>query len=229
MTTSDKPIYFYSPGACSFGGIVVSEWLGLPYELCRVDSKLRSSDAYKEINPLGKVPALKVGQHLLAENAAILPYLAWQKPEAGLMPDAHDFQYNVMSQWLSYLSSIFHIAFSPLFAPGAYIDDAKEFDRIKAVGIVNVKKKYAFMEQHFAENERMLGKQKTILDPYFYGMARWGNNFFSIEKEFPNVARFMKLMEQDKAVQFALGIEKEEAVTSPSGAFQGHIALDKVV
>ena len=222
------PLFFYSQGACSFGGMVVLEWLALPYQLCRVDPALRATDAFKRVNPQGKVGALKVDDHVLSENLAILCYLAWQKPEAGFMPDCEAFEYNVMNQWFSYLASGFHVAFGPLFGPGKYIEDEKYFDLVSAAGVKSIRKQYEFMNAHLAKNEYILGKQKTILDPYFYGLARWGGKFFDIQKEYPNVARHMALMEKDPAVQFALATEKGEDAKSPSGAFKGHVDLEKV-
>ena len=219
------PVLFYSPNACSFGSIVVAEWLGLPYQLCRVEGKLRSTEAFKRINPLGKVGALKVGDHLLAENFAILTYLVWQKPGTNLTPSHDDLNYHVMNQWLSYLASGFHVAFSPLFGVARFSDDENDFERIKAAGVKNVRKQYDYVNNHLANNDYFMGKQKTILDAYFYGLARWGKNFFDVEKDYPHVARHQKLMEQDKAVQFALAIEKGEDVKSPSGAFEGHVDL----
>ncbi len=44
------------------------------------------SDAYRAINPMGKVPAIKHGQAVVTECAAICAYLADVFPEAGLAP-----------------------------------------------------------------------------------------------------------------------------------------------
>ena len=49
---------------------------GEPYELCRVEREVRGSDAFKNINPRGQVPALRVGDRTLVEADAILVHLA---------------------------------------------------------------------------------------------------------------------------------------------------------
>ena len=43
-------------------------------------------DGYREINPLGKVPALRAGGRVVTETPAIICYLADLYPQAGLAP-----------------------------------------------------------------------------------------------------------------------------------------------
>ncbi|MFC6980781.1 hypothetical protein [Microbulbifer taiwanensis] len=50
------PVLFYGvPSGCSFGSIVALEWLGKPYQLCRVEMpEAATSDSYRRINPWRK-------------------------------------------------------------------------------------------------------------------------------------------------------------------------------
>lgn len=43
----------------------------------------------------------------------------------------------------------------------------------------------------------MLGTQRTILEPYFFAMARWGENFLDISENYPDVARHLDMMWTD--------------------------------
>src|SRR5580698_9766966 len=69
---------YYAPGACSMASHIVLEESGEKYEPKKVDlaGGEQRTEAYLKINPLGRVPALRLddGQPL-TENTAILPYL----------------------------------------------------------------------------------------------------------------------------------------------------------
>lgn len=63
------------------------EELGQPYETVLLDygTTMKGPD-YLAINPMGKVPAIKHGDQVVSECAAICAYLADAFPQAGLLP-----------------------------------------------------------------------------------------------------------------------------------------------
>lgn len=67
------------------------EEVGAPYrtELIGYGAPMKSAD-YRAINPMGKVPALRHGEAVITECAAICAYLADAFPEAGLAPSPKD-------------------------------------------------------------------------------------------------------------------------------------------
>src|SRR5260370_30074979 len=72
---------YYAPGACSMASHIVLEESGEKYEPKKVDlaGGEQRTEAYLKINPLGRVPALRLDNgEPLAENTAILPYLGKQ-------------------------------------------------------------------------------------------------------------------------------------------------------
>ncbi|QTF91501.1 HTH domain-containing protein [Halomonas sp. BM-2019] len=82
-----KLIFYTHP--LSRGGIVhwMLEELGVPYSLVTLEygAAMKTPD-YLAINPLGKVPAIRHGETVVTEAAAICAYLADTFPEAGLAP-----------------------------------------------------------------------------------------------------------------------------------------------
>ena len=63
------------------------EEVGCPYSAEVVDfGPPMQTPAYRTISPLGKVPALRHGEQVVSECAAICAYLADAFPEAGLAP-----------------------------------------------------------------------------------------------------------------------------------------------
>lgn len=64
------------------------EEIGVPYttEVLAYGPAGMKSPAYLKINPMGKVPALRRGDLVITENAAICAWLADAYPKAGLAP-----------------------------------------------------------------------------------------------------------------------------------------------
>ena len=85
---SESSLTFYT-NPRSRGRIVrwMLEEVGRPYatEILEYGSTMKS-DAYLAVNPMGKVPALRHGDTVVTECAAICAYLADAFPAAGLAP-----------------------------------------------------------------------------------------------------------------------------------------------
>src|SRR6185312_13672265 len=83
-----KELVFYT-NPMSRGRIVrwMLEEVGQPYrtELLQYADSMKAP-AYLAINPMGKVPAIRHGDVVVTEGAAICAYLADAFPEAGLAP-----------------------------------------------------------------------------------------------------------------------------------------------
>src|ERR1700753_3225313 len=83
-----KELVFYT-NPMSRGRIVrwMLEEVGQPYrtEILQYASSMKSPE-YLAVNPMGKVPAIKHGEVVVTEGAAICAYLADVFPEAGLAP-----------------------------------------------------------------------------------------------------------------------------------------------
>ena len=63
------------------------EEIGRPYRVEMLDyGTTMKAPAFLAINPMGKVPALRHGEVIVTEGAAICAYLADTFPEAGLAP-----------------------------------------------------------------------------------------------------------------------------------------------
>lgn len=67
------------------------EEIGEPYDTQILDyATTMKSDEYLAVNPMGKVPAVRHGDKVVTECAAICLYLADAFPRAGLAPDPSD-------------------------------------------------------------------------------------------------------------------------------------------
>src|SRR5438128_1914159 len=76
MNSSMYQLYF-SPGSCSLVIHCLLEEMGVPFEARRIDLEAREhhGEAYRRINPKGKVPALVTPDGVLTECAALIEHL----------------------------------------------------------------------------------------------------------------------------------------------------------
>src|ERR1700686_2140811 len=83
---------YWSPRSRSFSALWLMEETGQPYErvLTDISKGAQKTPEYLAITPMGKVPALKDGEAVLAESAAICAYVAERYPQAKLAPPPGD-------------------------------------------------------------------------------------------------------------------------------------------
>lgn len=77
------------------------EELGVPYQTELLDyGTTMKAPAYLAINPMGKVPAIRHGDVVVTEGAAICAYLADVFPDAGLSPPPGSDERGAYYRWL---------------------------------------------------------------------------------------------------------------------------------
>lgn len=199
---------YYSPGACSQSPHIVLCELGLPHELEQVDFRTHTTASgkdYRDVNPNGYVPALELedGQ-VLTEGAAIVQYLAEQKPEAGLLPPAGSVDRARVFQWLTFTSSELHKSFSVLFNPAS----AEEW---KAQARKMLEKRLAYVERALSSHEYLVGDRFTVADAYLFVVLGWAE-MMQIDTG-PAVQAYRQRISARPAVQQAL--QAEGILTNP--------------
>jgi glutathione S-transferase len=112
MSKDPRITLFYSPQTRATGARVLLEELKAPYDLHVLNMKTgeQRQPAYLAINPLGKVPAVRVNDTLVTEQGAIYLYLADLFPEAGLAPALTDPDRGAYLRWLFIYGSCFEPA-----------------------------------------------------------------------------------------------------------------------
>lgn len=91
---------------------ILFEELGVPYDVRVLDLKRgdQRDAAYLAVNPMGKVPALRHGDVLVTEQAAILMYLADLYPARALAPAPDDPLRGAYLRWMLFHGSAFEPA-----------------------------------------------------------------------------------------------------------------------
>ena len=134
------------------------------------------SAQYRSINPMGKVPALRHGDAVVTEAAAICAYLADAFPEAGLAPPADDRA--AYYRWLFF-------AAGPLEA--ATVNKSMGFELSEEqegmAGYGNLAMVQDALEQALAGGGHIAGEAFSAADVYVGAHIGWGMDMMgTIEK-----------------------------------------------
>ncbi len=150
------------------------EELGEPYDIHRLSLKNgeHREPAYVAVNPMGKVPALRHGDVVVTEAAAICCYLADEFPQARLNVPVGDPRRGPYLKWLF---------FSPSCIEPAIVERAfprKEAAPTTALGFGDFDRVMSVVAQATgAASPYLLGQQFTAADVVIGSALRWGMAF----------------------------------------------------
>jgi glutathione S-transferase len=198
---------FFSPLACSMSGRIALAEAGVDVNLTEVDPHtkrvLATGEDYRQINPLGYVPALRLDDGtVLAENAAILQYIADAYPEARLAPPESDrIARAKLRQWLSFIGTELH---KGLMTPLLGRDTPPE---VKAWVLSKYLSRLAYLDRRLAGREFLLDRF-SVADAYLATVLNWTQATPEIDvAAYPNVKAYLERMRQRPSVTAALGLE----------------------
>lgn len=124
-----KLTLYHMPSACSRVTLAALKMTGAPFDVVPIPFHKGglNDPAFRAINPAGQVPALKVGDSVLTENAAILLALAKRFPEAGILPFTGDAITDARkTAKLIFCSSQLHPIVSRIVFPARFCDYSEE-------------------------------------------------------------------------------------------------------
>ena len=199
----DVRLYF-TPGTSSLAPHIALREAGLDFDLVRVDireRKLADGSDFTAINPKGYVPVLELGDGVcLTEVAAIVQYIADRLPESGLAPRPFTLERYQLQEWLAFISSELHKAFSPLFKP----DTPEEHKRcIKE----NLAARLGYVAACLEGKNYLLGDQFTVADGYLFTVLGWGSAVEIDIGRWPTLRAFQERVGQRRSVRDALAAE----------------------
>jgi len=195
---------YYTPGACSLAPHIVAREAGLPINLEKVDLSKHLTESgvnFRTINPKGYVPALTLTDgSLLTEAAAIIQYLADQKPDAGLAPANGTMERYRLIEWLTFISSEIHKGFGPLWNPATP-------DSVKASTKERLATRFAYLDEVLGQQPFLTGETFTIADAYLFTVVNWTNLHAIDISSFKNLSAFQARVSARPKVQEALAAE----------------------
>ena len=194
------------------------EELGQPYETEIVPYEEMKGERYLAVNPMGKVPAVKHGDHVITECAAICAYLADAFPQAGLIPN-HEEKADYY-RWLFYAAGPVEQAFTNHMqgweAPP---------ERERMFGYGNYDRVVAVLDELFSLRDYVCGKRFTAADVYVgsqimfpmqFGMLPERESFKHYRDRLQSRAAYKRANEIDEKLIADLGLRPPQAQPQPA-------------
>ncbi|HEY0625493.1 MAG TPA: glutathione S-transferase family protein [Allosphingosinicella sp.] len=154
------------------------EEIGEPYETVVLDyGTTMKAPEYLAVNPMGKVPAIKYGETVVTEGAAICAYLADMFPDRGLAPAPGNPMRGPYYRWLFFAAGPVEAAVTAkalgLLAPE---------DKKAMAGYGTYEDTMNALERAVSGSPYICGEQFTAADVYVGSQIGWGTMFGTIEK-----------------------------------------------
>ena len=152
------------------------EEVGEPYDTVLLDygTTMKGAD-YLAVNPMGKVPAIRHGDTVVTEAAAICAYLADAFPAAGLAPPHGDPRRGPYYRWMFF-------AAGPVEAAVTNKSHGFESDKKQMLGYGSFEDTMSALERAISQGPYICGDQFTAADVYVGSQIGWGLMFGTIDE-----------------------------------------------
>ena len=187
------------------------EEIGQPYRTELLDyATTMKAPAYLAVNPMGKVPALRHGDIVVTETAAICAYLADAFPQARMAPPPGDRRRGPYYRWLFFSAGPVEAAVSNK-ALGVVVPPERE----RMMGYGRIELVMSTLEAALSQSEYLAGDSFTAADLYVGSQLGFGMMFGTIEKR-PAFERYWQRISARPACKRAKDLD--DALVSPRAA-----------
>jgi glutathione S-transferase len=188
----------------------VARWMleevGAPYKVELLDyASTMKGPAYLAINPMAKVPALRHGNAVVTETAAICAYLADAFPQAQLAPPPGDRLRAPYYRWLFFAAGPFEAAASNK-ALGFVVPPERE--RMMSYG--NFAKAVNTLEAAISSVDYLVGNRFGAANVYVGAQIGFGMMFGTLERR-PAFERYWQRMSTRPAYIRATKLDDKQA------------------
>ncbi|ODA68735.1 Glutathione S-transferase GST-6.0 [Methyloligella halotolerans] len=198
-------LYHASPSRSSIVRWMLEE-IGEPYdlEIMNLGSGIQRQAEYRKINPMGKVPALRHGDTIVTEGAAICTYLADEYPQAGLNVPIGDPARGPYLKWLFFSAG----CLEPAMMDKAYPRQETPFSGMLGYGSFDLV--LDVLRQAVSRGDFLLGEKFSAADIVLGSNIRWGM-IFGLLPQVDELEAYVKRLEARPALQRALALDQELA------------------
>ena len=177
------------------------EETGVPYdvEVISFGDSARSEEL-RAVNPMGKVPAIRHGDVVVTEAAAICAYLADAFPDAGLAPPLDD--RGAYYRWLFFGAGPLESA-TVNKAFGFEVTDEQQ----AAVGYGSLDRVLGTLELTLEASTYIAGEEFSAADVYVGANLNWGMNMMHTIEPRPAFERYVGLIGERPALTRAVAID----------------------
>ena len=201
--------FYFSPGACSLGIHFLLEEIGINYEgvAIHIQNGDQLKDAYVQINPKSKVPAiLRDDGSLLTEFGVIAHWLAQTHAREQFEPDSFEQELRIM-ETLDYIVATMHMqGFTRLLRPQKFTPNDGDLVWVQNYGKDIVMKAAGFLSTQLGDNPFIMGERMTIADAALFYTMFWG--VARLKLDLPaNLIGYFERMSARPAAQKAMQLE----------------------
>ena len=166
---------YYYPRACSLSCHIALEESELPFPAHEINIRAgaHEEDDYLQVNPWGKIPALRIDDQVLTEAHAVLTFIADSVPHKQLLPPAKTLSRARAHEWMNFLSSTVHIAFRPLFRTVMLVGADEPLEQVKRAGIPILRSTLSEVDRRLANRRWALGDTYSVCDAYLLVFWIW--------------------------------------------------------
>jgi glutathione S-transferase len=175
---ADELVFYTNPQ--SRGRIVrwMLEEVGQPYKTEVMDyASTMKAPAYLAVNPMGKVPALRHGDAVVTETAAICAYLADAFPQAKLAPPSGDRLRAPYYRWMFFAAGPVEAATS-----NKALNFVVPPERERMIGYGTFAQTMNALESAVSNDKYILGDNFSAADVYVGSAIGFGLMFGTLEK-----------------------------------------------
>jgi glutathione S-transferase len=184
----------------------ILEEIGEPYKVEVLDyASTMKAPAYLAINPMAKVPALRHGDAVVTETAAICAYLADAFPQARLAPPPGDRLRAPYYRWLFFTAGPFEAAASNK-ALGFVVPPERE----RMMGYGNFGKVISTLEAALSSADYLVGNRFSAADLYVGAQIGFGMMFGTLESR-PVFERYWQRVSSRPAYARAKQLDDDKA------------------
>jgi len=200
---------YYAPGSCARASHIALRESGAEFELALVDFTRaeQRSDAYRAINPKGRVPALETDRGLLTETPAILAWIAQAFPDANLAPLDDPFEFARLQSFNAYLCSTVHVAHAHSRRGERWADDPAAIAEMKRKAPEVMDACFRLMETDMVAGPWVMGDAYSVADPYLFTITQWLPAHGLDSARYPTIHNHAQNMLERRAVQAAIAAE----------------------
>ena len=200
---------YYSPVSCARASHIALREAGADFELRLVDFSTaeQRGDAYHEVNPKGRVPALETEKGILTETPAILTFIAQTYPAARLAPLADAYEFARLQAFNAYLCATVHVAHAHIRRGERWADDPDAIAEMKRKAPEVVAQCFQLIEDELFDGPWAMGTDYSIADPYLFTITQWLPIHGLESTAYPTIHQHHSAMLERPAVQRAIELE----------------------
>jgi glutathione S-transferase len=187
------------------------EEVGQPYRTELMDYANLKTPAYLAVNPMGKIPAIRHGQTVVTECAAICAYLADAFPQADLAPAPSDRARGPYYRWLFFAAGPLEAAVTDRRLGAEPTPEQR-----RMVGYGSFGEVLDVIEAAVAGRDHLAGDRFSAADLYVGSHLGFGMMFVTIEKR-PAFVTYAERLQARPAFRRAAAID-DSLIPAPAPA-----------